>query len=502
MKRLILFFALLAAAVASGQTITPGGAHEATAAQTSAGTAGAPYYLTPRALVGSAPTLTGLWTFAGNSLINSQLGVTSLPSGDNLSTVATDTNEPFYITRTTNNGAGTVSLIQHIFYKTTPVANTQVMAGILVDSDDASSLAIGAGHWANMVGVFTRESSSGMQGWGMEAKYTNKSTANDAGQSLWADTQYNMASATGHRAPGITQTFELFNGTPSSPISTGGVVSYHAQTPLEGGDSTKFVGFWGDTNFAIYNAGPIRAYDTLGASGGGYPDGAPGTNYCYINFNNTDGELGTSSGNLNLKPTGGYTIQNGTGLVPLSNSVGQMLGVAPNNVWVGTFQTATLTTNIVTAGSGTGVTVNQTALVTRTVYKVTTTFAAFSAAAKTADLTIATLPAKIRLCSIICDVTQTFSGGGETAATFTCGHAAGGATLLASFSCFTATTTKGLADADLGSDINRANAVQGGYIGSWSSTTPVSVRLTTTTNNTSALTQGSATWYLICEQMP
>ena len=156
----------------------------------------------------------------------------------------------------------------------------------------------------------------------------------------------------------------------------------------------------------------------------------------------------------------------------------------------------------ITPGSGTGVTVNTTATFNRTVYKVTADYTAFSAAALTADLVIATLPAKMKLCSIVCDVTTKFIGGAISAATMIVGHATNNNGLIVGFDIFTAAVTKGLADADLGTDINRASAIQGGYTGSWTATTPVSVRVTTVTANTNALTQGSATWYIEVEQAP
>ena len=117
-------------------------------------------------------------------------------------------------------------------------------------------------------------------------------------------------------------------------------------------------------------------------------------------------------------------------------------------------------------------------------------------------MTVATLPAKCQLLEIIVDVTTPFKGGGETASTMTVGITAGGNTLVVSFNTFAAAITKGLADADLGTAMTRSTAVQGGYIPSWAGTTPVSSRLTTTTNNTSSLTQGVVTYYLVTEIFP
>jgi len=164
--------------------------------------------------------------------------------------------------------------------------------------------------------------------------------------------------------------------------------------------------------------------------------------------------------------------------------------------------TVTLQDHAITAGSGTGVTVDKTASVERSVYKVTVTYQALAAAAVTADKTIATLPAKMRLVGIIADTTTKYIGGAVTATTLIVGKTVGGNEYVVSHDVFAAAITKGLADADLGTSINRAGAIQGGDLASWTATTIVSVRLTTTTANTNALTQGSTTYYLIVEQMP
>lgn len=156
----------------------------------------------------------------------------------------------------------------------------------------------------------------------------------------------------------------------------------------------------------------------------------------------------------------------------------------------------------ITAASGTGITVNATGNLRRTVYKVTLSQAAFAAAALTADATIATLPAKTRLVGVYADVTQVFSGGAVSAATMILGKTVGGNEYLLSFDIKTATIRKGLLDADLGASLTRANRVQDADLPSFTGTTTVSARLTTVTANTNALTQGSVTFYLICETLP
>lgn len=128
-----------------------------------------------------------------------------------------------------------------------------------------------------------------------------------------------------------------------------------------------------------------------------------------------------------------------------------------------------------------------------TFYSVTIPFGAFSAAAKTADVTLLTLPAKAKITAVYMDVTTAFTGGGETAATLSIGVTAGGTTIMGAHSSFTAATW-GLADADMGSGMTRAGSIQGGLLPSWTGTTAVTSRLTTTTNNTSTLTAGSVTY--------
>lgn len=156
----------------------------------------------------------------------------------------------------------------------------------------------------------------------------------------------------------------------------------------------------------------------------------------------------------------------------------------------------------IVGGAGTGVTVNETGQVARTVYKVTALYTAFTAAVTTADKTLATLPARTQLQRIYVDVTTRFGGGGATAATMTCGKSAGGHEYLTSFDVLSGTITRGLADSDLGTSINRANAIQGGDLPSWSGATPVQCRLTTRSAPTRALTQGALTMYLVTEALP
>lgn len=159
-----------------------------------------------------------------------------------------------------------------------------------------------------------------------------------------------------------------------------------------------------------------------------------------------------------------------------------------------------ITSANITAGTGTGLTVNSAGNVNRQVYKVTLTYAGLAAADLTADHVIATLPAKTKLVAIYADTTVPYTGGAVSAATLKVGKTTGGAEYIASHDVWTGAVTKGLADADMGTSMTRAAAIQGGDLPSWTATTDVSVRLTTVTANTNALTAGSTTYYLVCER--
>ena len=156
----------------------------------------------------------------------------------------------------------------------------------------------------------------------------------------------------------------------------------------------------------------------------------------------------------------------------------------------------------ITAGSGTGVTVNDVGSIRRLVYKVTTAFGAYSAGAKTGDVTLCTLPAKTKVTGIYADTTAAYTGGGESAATLKVGLTAGAAEVLAVHDVFAGAVTKGLADADLGTSMVRSAQIQGGMLPSWTATTTLVARLTTTTNNTSTLTTGSTTFYVCTVTYP
>jgi hypothetical protein len=184
------------------------------------------------------------------------------------------------------------------------------------------------------------------------------------------------------------------------------------------------------------------------------------------------------------------------------------IGAGSNTVTIGnTSNTRTLLTgNIenaataITSGSGTGLTIISVGNFLRQVYKVTVTYAGFSAAALTADHTIATLPAKTKIVGFYADTTVPFTGGGVTAASLTVGKSAGGVEYIATHDVLSAAITRGLADADMGTELVAAALIQGGAVVNWTGTTTVSARLTTVTANTNALTAGSVTFYIVTER--
>jgi hypothetical protein len=155
----------------------------------------------------------------------------------------------------------------------------------------------------------------------------------------------------------------------------------------------------------------------------------------------------------------------------------------------------------ITAGAGTGVTVVNSSLVNRQIYKVTTAYTAYSDSDTTKGIVIATLPAKMKVVGFYADTTAAYSGGTVSAATLEVGITAeGAAEIIATHDVKTAAVTKGLADADMGTGMTRAAQIQGGYLPSWAGTTAIYATIDTTDGNTNALTAGSTTFYIETEQ--
>jgi hypothetical protein len=207
--------------------------------------------------------------------------------------------------------------------------------------------------------------------------------------------------------------------------------------------------------------------------------------------------LGFNNANMIFSYSGGTYIWNSFNVVN-SNASAYYLTLSSTQALFGV--PIYSQTKWITAGTGTGLTVNDAGSLTRQTYKVTVTYAGFSAAALTADHTIATLPAKTKIVGFYADTTVPFTGGGVTATALTVGKSAGGTEYIASHDVLSGAVTKGLADADMGTELVAAALIQGGAVVNWSGTTTVSARITTTTANTNALTAGSVTFYIITER--
>jgi hypothetical protein len=155
----------------------------------------------------------------------------------------------------------------------------------------------------------------------------------------------------------------------------------------------------------------------------------------------------------------------------------------------------------ITAGAGTGLTVDTAGALNRQVYKVTVDYTGFSAAATHAHHVIATLPAKTRIVGIIADTTAAYSGGAVSACTLEVGKTTDtGIEYILLHDVKTTAVVKGLVDGDLGESLIHDHAVQGGDLPSWTTTTDITATIRTTDANTSALGAGSTTFYITTER--
>lgn len=161
-----------------------------------------------------------------------------------------------------------------------------------------------------------------------------------------------------------------------------------------------------------------------------------------------------------------------------------------------------------TAGAGT--TVFNGALTT-SVYVATIPYTLFVTNGTDSDITIATLPAKTYVVHALADLTTTFACTATcTSATLSAyvGKSAGGNEYLLSFDADNAAAQFGDAAGELGASLAPATIASGiGDLGSWSTTTTVSIRLHSGTGNigngtATNLSKGSITIYLVVARMP
>jgi hypothetical protein len=176
-----------------------------------------------------------------------------------------------------------------------------------------------------------------------------------------------------------------------------------------------------------------------------------------------------------------------TGLTP----IGQLRGrTDANGSLLVTFPSGVSTTTLsstgaaITPGSATGLTISDTGSVRTQIYKVNVLSTAFVCAAVTCDLTIGTLPANTWVQNVTSQLVTTF------ACTATCttstlslvlGKGSGGAEYLASLDADAAAAIFGDADAEMGTLLTRAAAIQAGTFNATTQT--IVLRLTSGTGN-------------------
>ena len=141
-----------------------------------------------------------------------------------------------------------------------------------------------------------------------------------------------------------------------------------------------------------------------------------------------------------------------------------------------------------------------------TLQKVTVPYTAFVTAGVTSDVAVMTLPPKTQIWSVMADLTTTYACASVcTTGTLSMmlGTSAGGSQVLAAALDMDAAVAQfGDADAELGSGMTRAAAIQGGLFGSWTAATTLTMRLTSGTGNIGTgsatnLSQGSVTFYVL-----
>jgi len=166
---------------------------------------------------------------------------------------------------------------------------------------------------------------------------------------------------------------------------------------------------------------------------------------------------------------------------------------------------------LLTPASGTGITINSAGSVRTQTYEVTIASTAFVCAAVTCDVTIATAPAKTVISYVLGSLTTVFACAStctSSTLSLTLGDVVGtDSGFFTSFDADAATMLIGDSDAELGTKINRGNAVMGGYLGNMVAPHPLVLRLTSGTGNlgdgvTTFLSTGSLTVWITATVLP
>lgn len=194
-----------------------------------------------------------------------------------------------------------------------------------------------------------------------------------------------------------------------------------------------------------------------------------------------------------------------------SIQVPQPAPVAPVTSW-GQVGGALVSTGAqITPASATGITVNNPGENRTQTYKVTVDRTAFVCAAVTCNVVIASLPPKTFVQYVFGQLTTVFACASTcTSTTLSMGLGSGAADvryLAAAFDVDAATVLWGDADAEMGTLLTRAAAVQGGYQASMGTPSDVSLRLTSGTGNVgdgaaTFLSTGSITFWITATVLP
>ncbi len=138
----------------------------------------------------------------------------------------------------------------------------------------------------------------------------------------------------------------------------------------------------------------------------------------------------------------------------------------------------------------------------RKLIKIVKNYAHFTDTDAKKGIVLTRLSPGVKILAAYADTTVKYLGGAINAVTLRVGIAAeDAAEIIASHDVFADPVTKGLADADMGTGMTRAAAIQGGYLPSWTLPKDVYATINTTNGNCNALTQGSTSFYFIIEKI-
>lgn len=246
-------------------------------------------------------SITPTWT--GLHIFNGQEGIGASPATSNV-----DASCALYVTRTTQNGSGTTSLTQHVYYSPTTVDNTQVTAAGLFDVVNPTSYSSGPGHWPALIGRATDTATGAMNMAGVEGKVVRNGTS-DVGSAVWGIYDLNVATVTAASsriATSFNAWAEVYNGTPASTIAGGTHIAYNVTT-CSGGDPTKFYALFAPVNYQIQVGGQIQINDQSGHA----------LTLSTAKISGSDSVI-QASANLYLQPTGGTCAVIGS-FLPFTN---------------------------------------------------------------------------------------------------------------------------------------------------------------------------------------